>query len=303
MTTKRILNLTYNEIMDLAYAVAEKINALNLKEARIYAIPRGGVPAAMMVMRYLRCASKLVDKPQEANLLIDDIYDSGATCQRYQMLSPDAHFYALVDKQRLENRDDSWVVFPWEGSETSSASDIPTRLLQYIGEDPERGGLIETPARFLKAWKTWAAGYGQDPAEILKVFEDGAESYNELILVKDIPVYSHCEHHLAPFFGVAHVGYIPNGKIVGLSKLSRLVDIYARRLQVQERLTQQVATALNEHLSPLGVGVVIECRHMCMESRGIQRQGATTTTSAMLGALHDETAARAEFLTLIKGGR
>ena len=142
--------------------------------------------------------------------------------------------------------------------------------------------------------KEYSSGYGKDPAEILKVFDDGAEKVDEMVLVKSIPVYSHCEHHLAPFFGVAHVGYIPNGKIVGLSKLSRLVDVFAKRLQVQERLTNQIADALEEHLQPLGVGVVIECRHMCMESRGIQRQGATTVTSAMRGALRNDVAARAE---------
>lgn len=131
------------------------------------------------------------------------------------------------------------------------------RLLAHLGEDPNRQGLADTPQRVEKAWKHWTSGYRQDPAEILKVFEDGAEHYNELIVVRNIPVYSHCEHHLAPFFGTATIGYMANGKIVGLSKLTRLVECFARRLQVQERLTMQVANALMSHVAPHSVGVII----------------------------------------------
>lgn len=173
-------------------------------------------------------------------------------------------------------------------------------LRDIIGENPARGGLMETPKRVAKAWQHWASGYDQDPEEVLKTFEDGAEDYNQIILVKDIPVYSHCEHHLAPFFGVAHVAYIPDGKIVGLSKLSRVVDIFARRLQVQERLTNQVADALQKALQPKAVGVIVECRHMCMESRGIQRQGASTVTSSMKGLFEWDRSAKEELLDLIR---
>jgi GTP cyclohydrolase I len=138
------------------------------------------------------------------------------------------------------------------------------RFLISLGEDPNRSGLRETPARVEKAWKHWTSGYTQNPAELLKTFEDGAEQYNELIVVRNIPVYSHCEHHLAPFFGKATIGYMPDGKIVGLSKLTRLMECFAKRLQVQERLTIQVANALMESLQPKAVGVVIRCRHLCM---------------------------------------
>jgi GTP cyclohydrolase I len=174
------------------------------------------------------------------------------------------------------------------------------RLLSSLGEDPDRPGLHETPARVAKAWKHWTSGYGQDPVEILKAFEDGAEEYNELIVVRNIPVYSHCEHHLAPFFGKATVGYLPNGKIVGLSKLTRLVDVFSKRLQVQERLTVQIANTLMEVLEPKAVGVVIKCRHMCMESRGIRTPGEETITSAMLGELQPNLALRTEFLSLAR---
>ena len=174
------------------------------------------------------------------------------------------------------------------------------RLLTSLGEDPNRPGLHETPARVAKAWKHWTSGYGQDPVEVLNAFEDGAEQYNELIVVRGIPVYSHCEHHLAPFFGKATVGYVPNGKIVGLSKLTRLVDIFSKRLQVQERMTMQIANALMEVLEPKAVGVVVKCRHMCMESRGIRTQGEETITSAMLGELQPNLALRTEFLALAR---
>ncbi len=159
-----------------------------------------------------------------------------------------------------------------------------------------RPGLVDTPERVAKAWAHWTSGYHMNAAEILKVFEDGAESYDQMVIVKDIPVYSKCEHHLADIFGTVTIAYIPNGKIVGLSKLSRLADMYARRLQVQERMTQQIADALQEHLQPIGVGVYMKCRHMCMESRGLCQQGHHTITSALRGAIKDEPQTRAEFL-------
>lgn len=177
------------------------------------------------------------------------------------------------------------------------------RLIASLGENPDRAGLVETPARTVKAWKDWTSGYDQDPADILKGFEDGAEQYNELIVVRNIPVYSHCEHHLAPFFGSATVGYTPNGHIVGLSKLTRLVDCFARRLQVQERLTIQIAESLMSQVEPRSVGVVIRARHLCMESRGIRAPGEETVTSALLGELQTNLALRTEFLALERDSR
>jgi GTP cyclohydrolase IA len=172
-------------------------------------------------------------------------------------------------------------------------------LFEIIGETP-REGLAETPARVVKAWKEWTSGYDVDIAALMKVFEDGANGYEEMVVVKDIPIYSHCEHHLASIFGTATIAYIPNGKILGLSKLSRVADAFARRLQVQERLTCQIADALEEHLQPKGVGVILKCRHMCMESRGVNQQGHHTVTSALRGVIKTEPSARAEFLNLSK---
>jgi GTP cyclohydrolase I len=159
-----------------------------------------------------------------------------------------------------------------------------------------RPGIAETPERVAKAWEFWTSGYTVDVGALLKTFEDGAEQADEMVVVKNIPVYSHCEHHMAAIFGTATVAYIPNGRIVGLSKISRVVDAYARRLQVQERLTAQIADAIQTHLEPLGVGVHLKARHMCMESRGICQQGHHTETTALRGVFKADPAARADFI-------
>jgi GTP cyclohydrolase I len=174
-------------------------------------------------------------------------------------------------------------------------------LLLAIGEDPDRDGLKETPARVARSYTEIFAGMAQNPQDVLTTtFEIGHE---ELILVRDIEVYSTCEHHLVPFHGVAHVGYIPghDGRVTGLSKLARLVDVYARRPQVQERMTTQIADALVEHLRPLGALVVVECEHLCMSMRGVRRPGSRTITSAVRGQLRDP-ATRAEAMGLVLGG-
>ena len=170
-------------------------------------------------------------------------------------------------------------------------------ILEEIGENPEREGLLKTPGRVAKAMQYLTHGYDLNPAEILKsaMFK---EEYSQMVLVKDIEVYSMCEHHLLPFFGKAHVAYIPNGHIVGLSKIPRIVDAFARRLQVQERLTNEIRDCIQDTLKPLGVGVVIEAQHLCMQMRGIQKQNSVTTTSAFTGEFLNETT-RSEFIKLI----
>jgi len=172
--------------------------------------------------------------------------------------------------------------------------------LDAIGEDVNREGLLKTPERVAKAQLFLTQGYGQDANEILRsaVFE---ESYDEMILVKDIEMFSMCEHHMVPFFGKAHVAYIPDGHIVGLSKIPRIVDVFSRRLQVQERLTIQIRDAIEDALKPQGVAVVIEATHLCMVMRGVQKQRSVTTTSSMSGPFMDNTHTRAEFMRLIQG--
>ncbi|PXY32650.1 GTP cyclohydrolase I FolE [Prauserella muralis] len=176
-------------------------------------------------------------------------------------------------------------------------------LLLACGEDPDRDGLQETPARVARAYREMFAGLYNDPDHVLDRTFD--ESHEELVLVTDIPMFSTCEHHLVPFHGVAHVGYIPNsqGKVTGLSKLARLVDLYAKRPQVQERLTSQIADAIDRKLKPRGVIVVVEAEHLCMAMRGIRKPGARTTTSAVRGLLKTSASSRAEALDLIKGRR
>ncbi len=170
-------------------------------------------------------------------------------------------------------------------------------MLEIIGEDPDREGLVKTPHRVYEAFKFMTKGYSQDPKEILNeaLFES---SNDEMVLIKDIEFYSMCEHHLLPIIGRAHVAYIPDGKVVGLSKIPRMVEVFARRLQIQEQLTEQIADAIIETIEPKGVGVVIQARHMCMEMRGVEKVNSTTTSSALRG-LFRETKTRAEFLNFI----
>ncbi|WP_418603436.1 GTP cyclohydrolase I FolE [Hwangdonia sp.] len=180
---------------------------------------------------------------------------------------------------------------------TDDVKDRYKNIIEDLGEDTQRDGLLKTPERAAKAMQFLTQGYNQDPVEVLKsaMFK---ESYNEMVIVKDIELYSLCEHHILPFFGRAHIAYIPNGQIVGLSKLPRIVDIFARRLQVQERLTEQVLDCINDTLKPQGVAVVIEASHMCMMMRGVQKQNSITTTSGFRGQF-EKIETRNEFLKLI----
>ena len=172
-------------------------------------------------------------------------------------------------------------------------------MLRFLGEDPKREGLRETPARVVRAFSEHFSGYAQDPAAYLARTFQEVDGYDELVLVSDIEVFSHCEHHKVPFVGKAHVGYIPNGRVVGLSKLARVVDVFAKRLQVQEKLTKQIADAIQTHLKPQGVAVVVQCQHFCMCYRGVKKPGSWTTTSKLHGIFLADPAARMELFTLI----
>ena len=179
--------------------------------------------------------------------------------------------------------------------------DYVRSILQHMGEDPDREGLLKTPHRVARAFEYLTKGYQQDPKEVINGAVFTEEDYSEMIVVKDIDFFSMCEHHILPFFGRANVAYIPDKHIVGISKIARLVDVYARRLQVQERLTTQVANTLMEELKPLGVGVIITAEHLCMRMRGVEKQNSIVTTSATLGAFRTHQETREEFITLVNG--
>ncbi|KRD48817.1 MULTISPECIES: GTP cyclohydrolase I FolE [Sinorhizobium/Ensifer group] len=174
-------------------------------------------------------------------------------------------------------------------------------LLRWAGEDPEREGLLDTPARVAKSYRELFSGYDLAAEDVLgRTFEEVA-GYDDMVLVKDIPFYSHCEHHMVPIIGKAHVAYLPNGRVLGLSKIARVVDIYGRRLQTQESMTAQIAKAIDETLAPRGVAVMIEAEHMCMAMRGVQKQGSTTLTTTFTGTFQTEPAEQARFMTMLRG--
>jgi len=263
---------------------------------KIFGIPRGGVYTALSWMAVLPDAVELVDHPEACDMFVDDIIDTGATAKFYNEKygKPVAAMLATDEATKL-----LWYVFPWEAlqAETGPTENV-RRVLEYIGEEPDREGLLETPDRVVRSWEQLYGGYGKDPKAILKVFEE--DTSDEMVVLKDIEFYSTCEHHMIPFFGKAHIAYIPNGKVVGISKLARLLEVFARRLQIQERLCQQVTKVLMEELGAKGAACVLEAQHLCMLARGVEKQNSVMVTSSTVGAFRDDPATRAEFMNLIK---
>ena len=186
-----------------------------------------------------------------------------------------------------------------DGVTQQQAEEAVRTLLRWAGEDPAREGLLDTPKRVVKAYRDWFSGYGEDPADYLKRTFKEVEGYDEMVVLRDIEFESHCEHHMAPIVGRAHVGYLPTNRVVGISKLARVVEGYARRFQVQEKLTAQIAHCIQESLQPAGVAVVIDASHECMTTRGVHKRGVSRVTSQMLGAFRDDARTRAEFLQFI----
>lgn len=310
VTTEELIdNMNRNGSLDMINHML--LNAASRNETvNIYAVPRGGIPASYLYAKYFKSVNyKFVDKMDETvDIIIDDLIDSGNTIELIKNMYPDNNLEVavLINKQTDVKYKNKWIIFPWEkgiGCEESSADDIVIRMLEYIGENPSREGLLETPKRVLKAWDEWFEGYKYSDSDIkkmLKVFEDGAEGVrNELVIVADIPFTSFCEHHIAMFEGVVSIGYISNGKILGLSKFARLTKVFASRLQVQERLTSQIAQALVENLSEDVMVVCDKTTHSCMCSRGARTYGTNTITSSIHGRFKDNMALRAEFLSLI----
>jgi GTP cyclohydrolase IA len=264
----------------------------------VYGVPQGGAPLAVMISNYLNVPILEDPKIGIDCLIVDDLIDSGKTMLRFaDKYKTDAAYrksHSPIQFAPYAEVIDDWLSFPWEKNNGAPTDGI-VRLIEYIGDDPTRDGLIDTPERVLKAYKEMTEGYSADITQILSVSFD--VEFDELIVVKNIPFVSLCEHHLLPFIGTATVGYIPKKRIVGLSKLARLVDAYAKRLQVQERLTKQIADAMLEHIKPLGCGVVIKGNHSCMSCRGIRKQGEMITSS-LHGVFRTDATVRNEFLSL-----
>ena len=249
---------------------------------KYYGVPRGGQIIAGML-------GNAVDTIEQADVIVDDLIDSGATLKQYKKYNKP--FAALIDK-RQEYKGE-WIVFPWE-NHNGNVEDNVTRLLQYFGEDVTREGLQETPKRYVKFFKQFLT----IPDWNFTTFS--SEGYDEMIVQTNIPFYSLCEHHIAPFFGYGHIAYIPKDKIVGLSKLARTLDLFAHRLQNQERITTQVAEFLQDKLEAKGVAVSLSAKHMCMEMRGVKKHDTWTTTTKLIGAFKDSNEARLEFFNSIK---
>jgi GTP cyclohydrolase IA len=296
-------------------SLARKIKDARLACKVIYGIPQGGIALAMELGRLL--GKRVIDTKElpgwdkECVLVVDDVVDSGATINRFKDYVTAVIHLKVCDQKHFDflptfychQTTDDWIVYWWESTKEKSIQDNITRILQFIGEDPTRSGLLETPDRVIRSWGEIFAGYQQDPADVFKVFDE--DGYNELVWMKNIEFYSQCEHHMLSFSGQAHVAYIANNeKVIGASKLARLVDIFARRLTTQERIAKSVTEALMTHLQPVGAACIIEGAHLCMRCRGVGKQNSIMGTSCLRGRFLEDSdagrAARAELMGLIK---
>jgi GTP cyclohydrolase IA len=282
---KKNIFLTWDDIFSRIEYIKKKYKID--KKTKIYGVPKNG-----MILSGFFNAINVVN-PEEADLILDDIIDSGSTKKKFKKLFPKKKFVALFEKD--SNVD--WVSFPFEKKLDEDQNDTVIRLLQIIGEDPKREGLLDTPKRYLSAFDEFL----NPPTFNMTTFD--AEKTDEMIVQLDIPFYSFCEHHLLPFFGKGYIAYIPDKKIVGLSKLARTLETFSRRLQNQERITNQVADYLQENLEAKGVAVVLKARHLCMEMRGVKTSDTNTITSKLLGYFRTDERTRAEFLNLIGNHR
>lgn len=291
--------------------LAENIKSLWKPYKAIHGIPQGGTAIALELGHLLGLPvieeNQLNTRPADQVLIVDDLVDSGATISRYKGHDTAClHIKAHTPEDKYPtfwiSKVSDWITYWWEASEEKSIRDNVTRILQFIGENPTREGLVKTPDRVVRSWQEIYGGYKIDPASVFTTFE--ADGYSELVLLRGIEFFSTCEHHMLSFSGKAHVGYIANDRIVGISKLARLLDIYARRLQVQERIGQQVTQTIMKYLKPAGAACIIEAEHLCMRCRGVEKQNSVMVTSSLTGRFLEDSdggrAARAELMGLIK---
>jgi GTP cyclohydrolase I len=287
--------------------LVDMIRTSRISFSGIYGIPSGGIPLAMELAKQLGLPL-LIDDPLKDHsdgrriLVVDDLVDTGRTIERFLKAGLDVA--TLHVKQWAKFRPtfcanppcEHWIVHWWEGSETKSIEDAIIRQLQFIGEDPTREGLRETPGRVVRAMGELFQGYKETVDDVFKDFD--GEQIGGMVYLKDVEFFSTCEHHMVPFNGVAHMAYIPNGRVIGASKLARLLDVYCRRLQIQERIGEQVTTALMEKLKPKGAACIIEGKHLCISSRGVRKQHSILGYSSMKGSFLEDSATRLEFILL-----
>lgn len=294
--------ITHEQYAADAVALANKVKASKRKFSSVYGIPRGGQYPAAILSREL--GVPVILNPAEIDvdtLLVDDLVDSGRTMDDWTE-KYGCSFAAVYAKNgvflpdffgRIVGRE--WIVFPDEHD--GGIEDCFRRFLEFVGEDPTREGLVETPKRMRRAYEEVFSGYKTDPRDLVKTFTQG--TCKEMVILKNAEYVSFCEHHMFPFFGHCSIGYIPNDKVIGVSKLARLLDCYAKRMQIQERMTTQIADFLESELGARGVYVVCEGVHFCMKGRGVKKQDSSMVTSAIRGEFMDNPAMRAEFLSLI----
>jgi GTP cyclohydrolase I len=315
--------LSWGDVDDLAEIAAGNIWSLfcKLNSPRklitAFAVPRGGVYAALLIQKHYDALTmghdgsrrddipklRLTDEPMKADLFIDDLIDTGDTMNRMRAYRGQVPFVALYDKRTAVDPK-AWLTFPWEvtnGVDESVEANV-TRIIQQIGDDPNRDGLRETPKRVCQSYKEIFSGYAVGEGDLKLLFKTFESGTDEMVLLKDLELYSTCEHHMLPFYGKAHIAYIPrNGRVIGVSKLARVLEVFSRRLQIQERIGSDVVNALMTNLEPLGAACVIEARHFCMQCRGVNKQHSKMITSNLAGVFKDKPEVRAEFFSLIKG--
>ena len=295
------MELTIKELDEKVNQLAQKIKKNGKKYENIYAIPRGGYLIGLILSDALRIPMEL-DKEciKKDTLIVDDLIDSGKTLSQFPKNDKAVLFVKNGKKKSVTyyvDETNEWVKFPDE--KDNDVQEHIERIMQYIGEDTSREGLLETPKRVQRAYDEIFSGYKQNPKDLMKTFTQG--TCEEMVILKNCEFYSTCEHHMFPFFGHVSIGYIPNKKVIGISKLARLVDLYAKRMQIQERMTTQIADTIMKELDARGVYVVCEGVHFCMRSRGVKKQDASMITSAVRGVFKKDPKARQEFLSLIKG--
>lgn len=277
------------ELIKIKNEFVNKLINNNYSSLKVYGIPRGGTYVALILCELY--GFRMADEPEYCDIIVDDIYDSGETAKYYEQFKKPMFF--VYDKRR--DNIEKWIKFPWEQKPSQEIEYNITRLLEFIGEDPQREGLIDTPKRVIASYKELLmAGKTNE----LKITTFDANGHDQMIVEKNLPLYSFCEHHMIPFFGTCSVGYIPNERIVGISKIARVVDHFSRSLNTQEYLTDNIANYLFEKLEPKGIGVVITARHLCQEMRGIRRPGKMITSS-LRGLFLKEQKVKEEFINFI----